>query len=729
MIDRRQQTGSATRTPAKRPFDAKSFFARRTRLILICSAILFGFNFPVQLYLSRPEFAAEGSFIIDPSRQYLLSGAERDNVPGNAGDYVRTLAIRVKDWTVLDTALQRIKPEDLPEFLEGTRNHSSQLIALALKLSATEIPRTFLLNVRITGTKPHGLAPTLDTIMESFLDILNKEKEVRVQLRNKYLLDERRDVTDRLARLQSQIDSGGESQRRKLYVEDGYTSHLSNIDWTQRLYVQTYASLAQEEGLVQKAEAQLREFQKLSIKPLAEGKVQDLVAITRLEQWTLEQVNQLKQSIEGYAENNPSKKLVLERIQSMENFLDSYRTTAGENALKILMDSRTSELQAEVIRSRTTLDAYRIELQRMAQMRDSAVEQAEVVAAAIANSRVDFQTVQQLRNRIEALDSRIDDLAMESKSPLPVSITRHPIPPSRPVKSRGILALPISLALSFLPILLLVYIFDRFDRRIRSQFDIEAAIGGNCPDPIPKLEGKTLPSGILDDEGNPAAMAVRELAARINMEREMHGSKIFVFGGCGKGVGTSSLTWLTALALSESGYKTAVFEMNIDRPGLRNLYGLKNSRSSVDFLSRQHPELPPALAGVTEAFLAPTVVAKEHHDLSGLAELLQEARHVYDAFFIDAGDFVGDDRSKFALIHADTVIIVAQEDASAYKDLQTILGNLARVAVKAYTAVLTMSSNSSGPREMKDFERLWSHVTRLHRRVVGVLRRKNKEIQ
>jgi polysaccharide biosynthesis transport protein len=382
------------------------------------------------------------------------------------------------------------------------------------------------------------------------------------------------------------------------------------------------------------------------------------------------------------------------RMDAMNQYLDGYKERVTVESIKNLQDKRAFELKAEVIKARSANAAAADTSAVLQKQLDEARSEADAVSEAIFKSTDLSYAVTQLRERLSALDSRIDDCELEAKAPIHISIDKRAASPSRPAVTNRNKLLFLALLIGFGGVLAIVLGFDLLDNRIRSPREIELALGAPGPDPIASYVS-SVPStsqfsrAVLDEPDHPAVRAIRELAVRLNFDRERHGGRVFLFSGISPGCGTTALTLNVAQALAAICPDVLLLEANLKRPGLRALLGLPPGPGLETALRGGPPwqsllQADP-LRGI-RVLAAEGGASPESKAL--LVDILKAARKSHGAVLVDAGSVLDDDVAYFAALHADAVVLVAREDVSLYRDLRHAIDRLVQGGVPALTAVL-----------------------------------------
>jgi Mrp family chromosome partitioning ATPase len=495
------------------------------------------------------------------------------------------------------------------------------------------------------------------------------------------------------------------------------------LEQIQRLYWEAAVISAEKQSLLEKALHDRDRLKELSLQPFADERVADNFGINRIEQWTYEQLQVMRTSIDGLTVDNPDRKYVEERMKAMNDFLADYKKDVNNSTIRNLVSKRDFELNTDVLKAETVAQASKESETLLGDQLEQARKEASDVSETIFRAAdIDFSVVQ-LRERLAALNTRIDDCEMEAKAPVRIAIDKRAERPTTPARSRSRTLIMLAAFLAYGGLAGIFLVFDLLDNRIRCFRQVEQALGGPGPDPVASYVS-AVPcqqefSHVLQvNPGHPAAKAIRDLAVRLNYERERHGARVFVFSGLGPGCGTSTLALNAAQALATLCGRTLLIEMNISRPGLAQwIAPLQPSRFSEDVIAT-----PGDLGACTLHDLErgvdvlPARGGPGGVNLTGLGEMLSFARSSYAAVLLDVGPVFSDDLAHHVLLHADAAVLVAREDVSLYADLRRAIVMLTRADIPALTGVLNFSQHRPDGWLRKVTQTKLGGMSRLHER-------------
>lgn len=230
----------------------------------------------------------------------------------------------------------------------------------------------------------------------------------------------------------------------------------------------------------------------------------------------------------------------------------------------------------------------------------NAFAQAYLAASAVRSRELLDTSIADLRRKLDRLpatrtnEQQRSDLTsslrnFESLRSSPPGLARQieqAIPPSRPFSPNPRRNAIFSLALSALFGIFAAYGLDRFDRRLRTVEDVEAAVGSTVLAALPHVNDGVNAS----NEGRPIVgrnlqEPMRMLRANLllaGLDREHR--KVLV-SSSGPGEGKSTLVRNLALTYCDWGQSVAVIEADLRRPSLASAFGVEPSEGITSVLT------------------------------------------------------------------------------------------------------------------------------------------------
>jgi polysaccharide biosynthesis transport protein len=716
-----------------KPFQLVGFALRRGPLIFVLGALLCLLLIPLVLQRVSPIYETDALLMLDPTKERTLTGRERDTIPGSVTDYMRTLVNRLKNYDVLAEALSEIAPEDYPAFLNPEDPTERNVFRLMSRIKVHEVLRTHLIAVSIAADQPQGLGPILNKILRVFVEKIVQEQEQQYERRLEYLLEEQNRIAKRLDEERAELMELTAGVEQKAFLHEAYSLHISRQDMIQRIYWEAETRHSQASSSYQKAMADREDISALDLQPIADERVANNAGINRIEQWTYEQMQSLRTSIDGLTPENPDRIYVEERMRAMNAFLESYKQEVNDETIRNLQEKLLYELDLEVIRAKNAYNAAKSNAKRLKGLLEEASMEAAETSETIFKVNELLFSIEQLRTRLTALNSRIDDSEMEAKAPVRLDVDKWAVSPIEPARSNVKILALMALVLSFGSVFGFIFVFDFLDDRLRDPVEVEKGLGGGSPAPIwqvnlEELETGNVAEASLDVPRIPAVIAMRSLAVRLEQEREKHGAKVFALAGLNPECGVSSLALNLAHILRFGSQRVLVIEGNLFRPGMSRLEsGLREAPGLWDLLSVPNAqdwktcvqyEARRRIDVITAGSPAPMMP-----DRATFLSLLTNVVEEYDIILLDVAPLLGDEFSGFAALHADATLLVGREDVSLFRDLRRSIDFLVQAEVPAVSAVLNFVRPKPAEQIRMVLQQQMRFISRVHRGLNSAARR------
>ncbi len=708
------QRGSLEGRKKSKPFRIFDFLWRRVPLILGVGVPAFLLLSVVLAPLASGIYKVDGSLLISPMKEPSISGKDRDVIQGDIGVFQRTLVLRLMTRDVMQAAIESLPEADRPKFLAHMTDINRAVYRLMSRVKAKEVERTYLIQVSMEDGDAHGLDAMLSAVLESLIKKLEEEQERQYVSRLSYLKGEREKIAQRAREERERILKLAGTLENKSFLHDSYTAHLGKVETIQKLYLEAEAARIEKAADLTEAEKNRANLVKLSITPFAEEKVMDNFGINQIERWTYEKSQDLRSSIDGLTADNPDRKYVEARMESMNDYMAKYKQRVNESTVKNMDEKRAFDLETAVVKARSALDSAEQASARLLDDFRTANDQASKISEAIFEAKDMTYGLDQLRDRLASINTRIDDTELEAKSPLPVRINQLPTPPAAPASSNASKLMMLAFAASFGVSAGACLLFDFFDGRVRCREELGAAVGGPGAEPIPATvatgEDPAF-AGILKlHPDHPASLALRDLAVRVVAEHERSGSVVVSLVGAGPRCGNSTIALNVARAVSDYGFRVLLAELPTASPGLAAAAGLTPGKVPPSAWGNKESdpasavELIPWTAGISEDQVR-----------SSLETFLSSARGAYDIVLLDLVALNRSDLAHEAALKSDVVIVSARQDDTQFSAVRESVDWVVAGGISAITVVLNFAMPD--PVQVRAFS-LLSHgkaaVSRLH---------------
>lgn len=686
----------------RKPFLIFDFALRRGPGLLLAGSLLTALFLLFLLPRVRPVYEADAMLLVDPTKEPTLTGRERDPIPGNFGDWTRTQISRITSEDVLLEAILRTPADSLPAFLRENPDHPANPFRLMKRIRIQELPRTYLIRLTIRNDDPEGIGEMLNTVMEVYLEKIEREFEQTYARRREYLQEERERISVRLRTEEQELLDLAQTLSNKAFLHEGYNVHLAKVEQLQRLYWEAFADATRTRAQLAKVQSDRKRISELSLQAFADARVADNFGINRIEQWTYEQLQQMRAQIDGLTPGNLDRVYVESRMEAMNNYLREYKQRVNDETILNLRQKQDFELETQELLARSAAEAGERRVEQLRVRLEAAQTEAGNISMAIFQASNPAFARSQLRDRLQAIDNRIDDTEMEAKAPMRVRIDKPAVSPSAPASSNLLTLVLIAAMAGFAPLGAALLVYELADTRIRTPKEMELALGGKGPDPItsfvsPVNSETHFHQATLNAPDHPASQRIRELATRIVHDHERFGSQLVVLAGLGRDCGVTSLGLNLAHALRALCGKVILVEICPEHPGLRDLTGQVDSRG-IESCLRSETDLSSLILQDPDRNIDLMVSeggGRPPH-LHNLLPLLTDLKSNYDLVLIDAGAFP-DDLCTYLARHAEALLLVARHKQTHYSELRRAIDLAIQSDVPAVAGILNASESRETP--------------------------------
>ena len=657
----------------RKPFDLSAALSRRAGILLGLGTVLSFATIPVCLAVVKPKYSASAVLLVDATKEIAINGKERDLIPGDIGDYTRTQIGRMKSVAGISEALNTLPEKARPNFCNPQASAISQAVQLLKRLVIQEVPRSHLINLKLESDEPRFLGDAVNAVVDGFIGRLHLERERQNEKRIEYLQSERARVVERIEHEHRRLLAHAEGMANRAFLHENYTVHLNKVDQIQKLFLEADAERIARQAALAKALSDRSTIQKLSLQPYADERVADNFGINRIEQYTYEQLQQMRVTVDGLTPGNQDRKYVEERMAAMNRYLDEYKVTVNEATMRNLEQKRAYDLESEVLRAESGLGSATSRALELGSILSAATAEASATSEAIFNASSVAYSIRELRERLTAINNRIDDCQLEAKASVKLAVDSRASNPTVPASSTKVNALAGGLGLAYGCALLCCLGFEFFDTRLRSRADIQAALGGEAPDPVPSLNGAPLHGVVASDSlAGEVLRSFRSLASRVERERSAKTGSVILLTGVHSGAGTSFVAYQLAIALSDYSEQILLLQTSVTESESH----VAPAHSTVEANKKIRVErIPSSRSGAAIE----------------LGSRIRDARESFDLILIDADPISVEPFTRFMMMHADMAVVVAKAGVTMFHDLVGVLNEIRRRPIGAMTALLNFA--------------------------------------
>jgi polysaccharide biosynthesis transport protein len=356
------------------------------------------------------------------------------------------------------------------------------------------------------------------------------------------------------------------------------------------------------------------------------------------------------------------------KMQQVRNQLQEVRRKINQEVDRAV-DSLASDVQVAASQVRTVQ-------QRIASMRgvntDPHLQDLERDAA--SKRRV----YEGLRQRSEELREQRD---LTSPS---VAVLSLASPPERPSSPNPLLFVPPAVIVFLVCGCFLAVLRERLDGKLRSERDIQEALGIPCIGMVPRLRriGRRRPhQTLMAQPFAPYSEAIRSVVAALGLIEPRRSPKVILISSSVPHEGKTTLAVSVAVYTALLGRRVILLDLDFRHPAtLRELAG-KAGRGRPYFLPQDHPDADPIqrLPGLDLDYLAVPLDSSDpmsRFATDHMSHLLHRLRESYDCVIIDSAPVLAITETRLLAAMVDKVVFVVKWGATRREVAQHALARL-----------------------------------------------------
>ncbi|NJN46965.1 MAG: chain length determinant protein, partial [Candidatus Competibacteraceae bacterium] len=502
-------------------------------------------------FKGTPVYQATAVVYVAPRFANILEESKELEFQSNS-QYLQFVSQQARTINRYDIVLEALQKLGERRFVWQQGGESERRAAERLQgaLNVRPVRDTYLITVSLESSTAQGLAELVNAIIETYLE--------KIRDADLYASDVRiANLNERRETLLQEIEQNTR-QRTALAQELGVTTFAeSALNPYDKLLVDSNNALAEARRRRLATEAQLQSFsqQQKAGRAALNAAAQELVAkdagLNSLKANLFERRSQVLEQLSGLGRKHPVREQAERELAEIDQELEQAGATLMTATRRMLLDLRRADVrQSEQVEE---------ELQKQFnQQRDQAAWFAIRYNEALGLS----DAILRARKQLEAIEDRIDFLALESRAPGFVRLETAAREPELPIKGGrkklavlfGVLGLGLGLAA---PIAV-----DLLDRRIKLPEQVEKILGFR---PLAAL----LEINQDSDVRRVAADQLRRLALALERERSVSGANCIALTSAGSGAGVTWLTLGLAREFEQNGIRAIAVEANPLQPDAR----------------------------------------------------------------------------------------------------------------------------------------------------------------
>ncbi|HWR01745.1 MAG TPA: AAA family ATPase [Chlorobaculum sp.] len=682
--------------PSK-PLDVGGFLKRYGLIVLVLGSFLFTLTVPIVLLISKPNYEVHALMRIDPIIPSLITKSEDPSIINYYQDYANTQARRMMAFENLKKTVEKLTPRQKASVLPASlpADKSANLLSLIIKVNP--VNGTHLLDVSASSPKKEGLAPLVNNFMKVFLEKVRTGNEMQDTERLSYLRNEKQSLGTEIALIEEKLTTLTKDISTADFAET-YNSAYKKSEQLQQVYVNALYDRVSAENQYQEIEKTGKQLKSLTLSPMVEELVMHNQSLDFTSSWTYQQQQQLRSSTDGLTPNNPDRIYVEERMKAMQDYEKKLKNEVRSDAKTVVYGKRDYELRKDLIQAFAKSEkAKKSEKDILNELEESRKESVRIsVGLHLGESLKSL--LKHKRDLLDMVDTRIHELEVEGKAPLHIAIESAAREPEKPTGSNTQKLLMIFFGGAFGSVTAVFLALEFFDNRIRRPEDIRQALGYPPAKPIVKALGEVPFHELVGrTPRDPAAMAINSLAIGFSREKKSNNARVIMFTGVDKGVGTTTIAFNCAEALTRVAPKVLMIEADLPNPSLGKLNGRPPSQAGLaDLLCSSAPLSDYIVVG--SGYLPDTLYAgnTETHGIPKhrMGELLEQAKNEYDFICIDCPPVLESDLTEHLALYSDIAALISLGDSTMYRDLRASAEALVRLEIPAIAPILNWNGNA-----------------------------------
>ena len=671
--------------------DLIGFIKRYGLFILVIGSFLFTISVPIVLLISKPNYEVKAIMRVEPVMPSLITSSEDPQIINYYQDYARTQAQRMMSFDVLKKTVGKLTPDEKSSIFPKGMPIDNCATMLSYIIKTNPISGTHLIEITASSLKKEGLAPLVNNFMAVFLEKVRKNAEMQDNERLVFLRNKKNELTTDISTIENKLIILTKNINTATFSE-GYNLAGKKNEELQRLYIRSLVEqIAAKTQLDEKVKIN-NQIKNLSLEPMVDEMVMKDVSLSSTSSWTYQQQQQMRSSTDGLTKNNPDRIYIEERMKAMHEYEKKQRNELNKNAHKIIYGIRDFGLNKDLItatsdfeRTKTAEEKVKVELTK---------SNAEAIKTSVGlhlGESLEAE-LKHKRELLDHIDTRIQELEVEGKAPLHLSIESAARKPDHAEGSNINKLFMIFFSVSFGAVGGVFFAYDYFDNRIRRSKDIQQALGYS-PACIVPLSTDNIPFHqlIFSAADNDASKAIKSFAVKLTLEKAESNAAIILFTGVDKSAGCTSITLNSAQALSTLAPKVLLIEGNIAEPALSKITGLSlEPKGLSDFLNSTDPWKNFVVSNPTHnisvMYAGHTIIGNTFQHR--IKDLIDSARKEYDYICIDCAPVLQSDLTEHLALYADIIVLISVCESTIFNDLRKAAELLVHLKVPAIAPLI-----------------------------------------
>jgi polysaccharide biosynthesis transport protein len=301
---------------------------------------------------------------------------------------------------------------------------------------------------------------------------------------------------------------------------------------------------------------------------------------------------------------------------------------------------------------------------------------------------VNWQLYDKLLGRQREIRDQQETIAANS------SILSLAWPPNRPSSANPLLFILPALIVSAICSGLLIVLLERLDRKLRSNRDIDDALGIPCLGLVPRSVGTTRPLQLLLREPFAAyTEAIRSVVAALQFGKSEGAPRVVLISSSVPGEGKTTLAISLAAYAALLGHRVLLVDLDFRHPAILRELGGKADRGILDLFlhDRSLAEITQRIPGLGLDYLPMLSCPVDPVALFAgeqMPRLVHELRQDYDCVIIDSPPLLGVTEARLLAAMADKVLFLVKWGSTRREVAQNALNLLRDPGDRQHSKIL-----------------------------------------
>ncbi|MFO1425212.1 MAG: chain length determinant protein [Candidatus Competibacteraceae bacterium] len=633
-------------------------------LALVVMLVVMAAGAPVVLSKRQPVYMVNATVYVAPRFIKVLKTDQELEFGSNTQylNYVQQQVRNITRYDILLEALSQLGPYRSLWQKPGETDRKA-VLGLSRAITARAIKDTYLIGVTLEGGQAHGLAETLNTVLNTYMTISRRDdlyaSDQRLEeLRNRQtvLAREMEEKTRRRAELADLLgvatfEEGAQNNPYERLLQEAGTALFAS----QRRLIEAQAALdTYDETRRKEARA--------SLDAAAAQIVANDSGLNSLKYHLWARRGELLNEISGLSPQHPLRAVAERKLRDLEDEVKTATATLLNNTRNQLLEQRrTAVRETREVEQGLTAEQQRLQ------------DRAKWFIGNYNEGLELTLQIRRIRTQLDAVSERIDFLTLEAEAPGFLRLESSALPPEYAVgggvKTLALLIIAVAVGLG----LVVPVGLDLLDRRVKTATQVHRLLG-------------FAPVAALLDERNEHNRLVwmdqmRRLMLALSQERSRHDTRRIAITAVRAGNGVTELIMNLAREFALDGLRVIAVEANAMKPDERYLPG-PLAPGLLDLLNGE-ASLDQAIVPATDALpdRMPVGLALRRHlpFYDRFPRVLDPLLERYDIVLLDTPPVLLSADTEFLARYADAVLLLV----SAGRDLPGAIKRATRLLEKA----------------------------------------------